>query len=1766
MILTYHKIHPENKTIWWVTPDRFYRQMADLRSKKVVYLDDYDPANPTQAVITFDGVYKEIWKYAVPILQHFGYPFELFVIGQTIGKDNSFDVGEPCAEFADVETLQKMVNAGGRLQWHSWSHARLAGTTDLAVYEKELSVPGELRQLCPQGFKWYAYPHGERDVVYRAQVESRFTGALACDDGNDADRYDLNRLTVYEDTRLSGSTVSLIIPCYNYGHLAAEAIESALLQTYPPDEILFIDDASSDNSLEVARRYQPRIRVEANQKNLGVVENFRKAVEMTSGDYIVFLGADNRFRSDYVEQCKAILDAHPDVGIVYTHFALFGPRAGVQAAHTGGVAHPVAPGVYIKEFPENPSISIREKNYIHGSSMYRRVAYQQAGGYRREYLPEDNSLFARMLENGWKARLWNAPSLEYRHHSKEQLDHLKSFEMENVHLRREKTRLENVINGLENAVYNLEQKVAERETLLQQIQQSTKWKTIARLEALADRFLPPGSKRRTWAKRFLIEWVLPLYSKREKLRQQQIRLIQKSKFFNQEWYLQKYPDVAQDGMNPARHYLLYGGQQGRDPGPEFSSQWYLNQNDDVKRAQINPLLHYLVYGKKENRDPTAQSSQIQNSQEKTSIPSTSSWLPFNNNNSIGQLLKKHGGVCGVFSKIKLIQRQKGVWELLKRIGRVLKYQSFFGDIKLEQNVRDAEYAITKKFRIVPFYLNPYQGASQLNPTPSLAVHLHLFYGDMLALCISYLQNIPVPFSLYVSVPETANLSEIDAQLRAGLPTLEQLTVKAVPNRGRDIAPFIVEFGPELLKHDVIAHIHTKKSPHNTNLNDWFQEIMETIFSSPAAIAQILLLFQKDAKFIYPASFQKVFRSSYGWGDNFSIAKGFAQRHWKTNLRKYPLAEFPEGSMFWASAAALRKFLQLPLRYADFPPEPLPVDGTLAHALERLLLISANDLPGRNYSIHTPRHTIREGAYEKQGNYSETLVHPSVKILSYYLPQFYPTPENDLWHGKGFTEWHKVKSTNPLFYGHYQQRSPHEDAGYYTLTNTEILKKQSRWMKQAGVHGQVFYHYWFSGKLILEKPAQMLLADPSIEIPFCFCWANENWTRKWDGNESEILLQQNYSAEDAADFIKYLIPFFKDSRYIKIDGRPVIFIYRPSSIPDFSLYQRIWQETCARENIAAPYVVAVLTRGATSPHDFGMDAGCERVLHDWTAGGVKDIRKTLHPYWDIRGSVLDYEDVADYYMSQKPHSDFTYFRSIIPSWDNTPRYASEAYIIHNSSPKKFQEWLEHLIQDAEQRLEANQRFVLINAWNEWAESAILDPDSRYGYAYLNAIGRALSGKPYEEREYTRQALAPTLKVSIFVDESVLEILRNNLQQKRKFFTCLANSSVFELCQVTSEQSEVIQGLQSIRPAIRILQEAAHQAQYTLHFQNNLYYFAPDAVENMLKMALRYDVGTVLPTILNDENVSYDENRDHWETARAGTSSTFMLINNGSKRSAKYCVDARAYKTEIEAERPAWPVVSTILRFHQSGDLELLQNALYSLVAQNECIVQPILTLQSVSGIALEKLQRLLDAMPWHPQYPPVLLHYQPTESQKDLRATMLNEGLKAAQNQYAAFLDYDDILFPGAYAWLIQRLQKTGKNAAFGTIYTTIINHNKSIVRRYLVYDYGKTYKDFLLANHTPIHGFMLDLSKIDLARIQCDPGMKYMEDYYLTLQIFTEKETDWESIRHKKVIGDYCHYQDKEQTLAILGESRGDVVRSPEYIACEEQLNALRHELQAKQT
>ena len=642
------------------------------------------------------------------------------------------------------------------------------------------------------------------------------------------------------------------------------------------------------------------------------------------------------------------------------------------------------------------------------------------------------------------------------------------------------------------------------------------------------------------------------------------------------------------------------------------------------------------------------------------------------------------------------------------------------------------------FPVIPRYIDPAITwcESPVASRSRIAVHLHVFYFELLEDLTTRLRSIPFPFDIFVSIPDFTSVSQagqVERTLREGLSRAEQIIIKPVPNRGRDIAPFIITFGTALLDYDIIGHFHTKVSPHNPELAGWRDSTFDVLLG-PAGnpgghVAHIVGMLEDNAKIVYPEG--PVLRKwePTGWADNYAIARDILTRHTDLSIADFPSIDFPEGSMLWARSEALRGFLKLPLSYNEFPPEPLAADGTLAHALERLINIFALKTKGDLVRLYKGDSIPDYRFFEEAQDFSDRLAHPDIKVLTYYLPQFHPIPENDKWHGIGFTEWTKVRAANPLFRGHYQQHIPHPDVGYYLIDSADVLRRQAADMKKAGVHGQIFYHYWFGGKLILERPAQMLLENGDIDMPFCFCWANENWTRRWDGSEDDILLQQNYSVDDARAFILYLIPFFKDTRHIKVEGRPVLFVYRPTSIPIMASYLAIWREECEAAGLERPYIVAVLAAGARDPRDFDMDAGVERVLYDWMEGQVPPITSDLDAYAPLKGRVFSYESVKTYYETKPIETDFTCFRSLVPNWDNTARYGINAHVVHGSTPRLFQEWLEVLIAQTKRALPSDRRFIVVNAWNEWAEGAHLEADTRYGYAYLNAVGRALANEPF-----------------------------------------------------------------------------------------------------------------------------------------------------------------------------------------------------------------------------------------------------------------------------------------------------------------------------------------------------------------------------------------------------------------------------------------------------
>ncbi len=463
MILMYHKVHPNSPTIWWVLVNDFYRQMSELSSREVVYLSDYDVNNLKHVVITFDGIYKNVLEYAMPILKHFNYPFELFLTSDYIGLDNQFDIIEPNAPFTTEDELKELVKNGGRLQWHTQSHMNLREVTDLKIIEKELTIPENIKLLDQNGFNWFAYPHGEFNEVVLEQVKKKFKGAVTCFQGNDKDKYILNRLTIESKTSLRINKIACIIASYNYGDYLIEAIESVLRQTVLPNEILISDDCSDDDTQLIAevyvKKYPDLIKFNRNNQNLGVVDHFNKAIALTTGEYVFFLGADNRLLSNYIEETIKVLDSNDKIAVAYTDYAFFGTRARlkfetIDASLKGEIIHNTYFQVVFPEFEnhEKLTIAISKNNFIHGSSVYRRQAFQDVLGYiKQENTPEDYNLFKRIILKGWLVKKATKTNLEYRQHSIGQADNILIIQAKMMFYKNQYLAILNKQNTFENS-------------------------------------------------------------------------------------------------------------------------------------------------------------------------------------------------------------------------------------------------------------------------------------------------------------------------------------------------------------------------------------------------------------------------------------------------------------------------------------------------------------------------------------------------------------------------------------------------------------------------------------------------------------------------------------------------------------------------------------------------------------------------------------------------------------------------------------------------------------------------------------------------------------------------------------------------------------------------------------------------------------------------------------------------------------------------------------------------------------------------------------------------------------------------------------------------------------------------------------------------------------------------------------------------------------------------------------------------------------------
>lgn len=344
----------------------------------------------------------------------------------------------------------------------------------------------------------------------------------------------------------------------------------------------------------------------------------------------------------------------------------------------------------------------------------------------------------------------------------------------------------------------------------------------------------------------------------------------------------------------------------------------------------------------------------------------------------------------------------------------------------------------------------------------------------------------------------------------------------------------------------------------------------------------------------------------------------------------------------------------------------------------------------------------------------------IRPIAIYLPQFHPIPENDKAWGEGFTEWTNVKKAKPLFEGHYQPHIPHEDVGYYDLRDPEVLIRQAELAKKYGIYGFAFYHYWFNGKLLLNTPLDNMLKLKQPNFPFLYIWANENWTKRWDGRDNEIIIEQNSSLEDDLEHIKYLCEnVFCDSRYIKVDNKPVFVVYRTELFPDIKETARLWRETVRGYGFEGIYLVRVENFVKNvNPLDIGFDASMEFApnFHLEQAKLPTDNNLKLYDYVEvIKRQLVD---------SAKK---FPRYRTVFPIWDNTARKKEDGAVFINNTLEAFRLSLKESISYTKQNFKEDQQYLFINAWNEWAEGCHIEPDTVYGYSFLETIQDMVSSK-------------------------------------------------------------------------------------------------------------------------------------------------------------------------------------------------------------------------------------------------------------------------------------------------------------------------------------------------------------------------------------------------------------------------------------------------------
>jgi GT2 family glycosyltransferase/SAM-dependent methyltransferase len=806
--------------------------------------------------------------------------------------------------------------------------------------------------------------------------------------------------------------------------------------------------------------------------------------------------------------------------------------------------------------------------------------------------------------------------------------------------------------------------------------------------------------------------------------------------FDSAFYLLRNQDVASRRVNPLIHYLRAGWHEGRDPHPLFQSAFYLSQNPDVAAAKMNPLVHFVSSGGREGRDPNPwfDSSSYLNadpplresgenplvhylrigaSEERATGPlfDTRSYVRANpdvTEAGINPLI--HYAIAGQMEGRSAVSAMPmpSTGDIEASIAAYHWVTTKFQEAKRSrlQNIELKPLTLVELSDRIAERARDIQ--LRFEPSPQVSIVIPIVNGIKLTLeCLLSIVRSTQDVSFEVVVVDNGSID----QSQALLPSIAQLNyVRHDENRG---------FGPGCNAGAAIA-----RGRYLVFLNNDAQVQTGWLSTLLAAFSQSDQVGAAGPKVLFPDGRLQDAGSIINMDCTSSLIGVFDDPNLPQYNRRREV-DYVSGVCLVIESDRFRRMggfddvfapaycedVDLCLRLRDQGLRAVyQPDAVIVHHLSS----TSNELSPsfkmaavvRNQQKLSDRHQAQIDGLDR------------TRVIAFYLPQFHPVPENDVWWGKGFTEWRNVARARPVFAGHYQPRLA-GDLGFYDLRLRETYVEQIALAERYGIDGFCFYYYWFGGRRLLERPLERLLEDPTLEFPFCICWANENWTRRWDGQEREILMAQSYRDEDDVAVIDDLTRYMRHPSYIRINGRPLLLIYEASRFPDIRRTIDRWREQCRRDAIGEIYLAMVetdtilLRPSGISPREWGFDGMVEFPPHQ---GGWYPFAAGVDP--EFRGHVYSYDPTAVRYMT-RPLPGYPLFRTVMPGWDNTARRPNDSAIFAGSTPGAYQAWLECVLRQTREQHFGDEQLVFVNAWNEWAESAYLEPDVAWGHGYLEA---------------------------------------------------------------------------------------------------------------------------------------------------------------------------------------------------------------------------------------------------------------------------------------------------------------------------------------------------------------------------------------------------------------------------------------------------------------